>query len=260
MIAIHLPRSRGPRRALAAAAGLGIVASLALAGPAAAFSHAALDSVLDDHVRHGRVDYGALARDRGPLERYLSAAAHARPDRWSRAEQIAFWIDVYNARVLDGVLRRPGIASVLDTVRGPGRTARGFFETPFVAAGRKLSLNAIEHDILRARFHEPRIHFVLTCASVSCPPLFDRAATAASLDSLLDQATARFLADPAHNRIDPARGLELSAIFDWYGDDFRAADGTVQRFVERHWPKPASFAPNLPVRFLPYDWKLNGTW
>ena len=88
----------------------------AAAGPASAdaFPHAALDSVLARVLRDGRVDYGALAKDHADLDRHLAAAAVARPDDWPRDEQIAFWVNAYNARVLDGVIRRPGLKSVLD--------------------------------------------------------------------------------------------------------------------------------------------------
>jgi hypothetical protein len=218
---------------------------------------APLDTVLIRHVHGGRVDYGALSRDPGPLRRYLAATENAAPERFSRDDQIAFWIDVYDARVLDGVIRHPGLASVLAADSAHG--GPGFFKRTARSGGRALSLDAIEQE-LRSRWHEPRSHFALNCASTSCPALPPHALRGARLEAALDAATHGFLADSTKNRWGPDRVLELSAIFQWYGEDFRAAAGTVPGFVARYWtrgPRPSS---TTPVRFLPYDWSLNGAW
>ncbi len=224
------------------------------------FSHAALDTALRRHLHDGRVDYGGLARDRGPLERYLASTLAARPDTWSREEQIAFWVNVYNARVLDGVIRRRGLGSVLDVGKTLGVPTLGFFRETFRVAGWRLSLNDIEHGILRTRYHEPRIHFVLNCASASCPALPEHPLTADGLDIQLERATQQFLTNRDRNRIDPTGKLEVSSIFKWYGGDFKAAAGSIQAFIEKHWPRSERFAPNLPIRFIDYDWSLNGSW
>lgn len=237
-----------------------ILIALVPAVRAETFSHAALDSVLGSYLHDGRVDYGRLARDRGPLDRYLKASRAARLDGWSREEQIAFWVNVYNAHVLEGVIRRPGLRSVRDVGRKLGVPTGAFFRERFIVAGRKLSLDDIEHGILRAKFQEPRVHFVLNCASASCPVLPERALSGDGLDAELERATALFLTDRSRNEIDPARELRLSSIFKWYGNDFKAAAGSVPEFIERHWPGPARFTPGLPVHFLEYDWSLNGTW
>ncbi len=241
-----------------AGAGAGPVHRTAGAG---AFSHAALDTVLARFLHQGRVDYRGLAADPGALARYLAACAAADPDSWTRAEQIAFWVNAYNARVLEGVIRRPGLKSVLDSASAGGTPAAPFFRERRPIAGTPRSLDDIEHRILRAHFHEPRVHFVLNCGAAACPALPERALRGDRLDQELEQATARFLADTTRNRIDPRRGLELSAIFDWYGGDFRAAAGSLQGFIERHWPRRGErWAPDLPVRFRPYDWSLDGAW
>ncbi len=227
---------------------------------AEAFSHAALDSVLQRYLHGGRVDYAGLVRDRGPLDRYLAATRAARPDEWPREEQIAFWINVYNARVLEGVIRRPGLRSVMDVGKVLGVPTGAFFRGRFVAAGREASLNDIEHGILRAKFHEPRVHFVVNCASASCPALPEHPLSGGALDAELERATVRFLSDRSRNQVDPARELRVSSIFKWYRGDFKAVAGSVQAFVERHWPRRERFVPGLPVHFLEYDWSLNGSW
>ncbi len=227
---------------------------------AADFSYASLDTVLTRHVRDGRVDYGALARDPGPLRRFLAASAEANPAGWSRQERIAFWVNVYNARVLDGVIRRPGLKSVLDVGKVLGVPTLGFFRERGCTAGRDLSLNDIEHGILRAEFHEPRIHFVLNCASASCPALPARALQAATLDSTLEAAARTFLLDRSKNQITPGPELKLSSIFKWYRSDFETGAGSLQTFVLRYGKGAEGVRANAPIKFLRYDWSLNGDW
>jgi hypothetical protein len=227
---------------------------------AAGISYAPLDTVLVRHVHEGRVDYGALARDRGPLERFLAASRLARPDGWERNERIAFWVNVYNARVLDGVIRRPGLESVLDVGRVLGVPTLGFFRERAVSGGRKLSLNDIEHEILRKGFGDPRVHFVLNCASASCPVLPARPLSAANLDSTLDAATEAFLLDRSKNRLAPGVELQLSSIFKWYRPDFEGDAGSLPEFLARHWRGEGTLRGDERIRFLDYDWGLNGHW
>lgn len=225
----------------------------------AEFSYASLDTALVRHARGGRVDYGALAGDRGPLERFLVAARDARPDGWPRAEQLAFWVNVYNARVLDGVIRRPGLQSVLDVGRTLGVPTFAFFRERSVSGGRELSLHDIETGILRNGFHEPRIHFVLNCASASCPVLPAHPLTAGTLEPMLDRAARAFLDDTARNQLDPGKELRLSSIFKWYAEDFSAAGG-VRAFVLAHAPGASALQGNESIHYLDYDWSLNGDW
>lgn len=243
---------------------LGVSLMIALPRPSSAatsqFSYAALDTVLSSHLHEGRVDYGALASDRGPLERFLAATREAHPDGWPREEQIAFWANVYNARVLDGVIRRPGLKSVLDVGKTLGVPTLGFFRESGRSAGRELSLNDIEHEILRKGFHEPRVHFVLNCASESCPSLSARTLSGATLDSELNAAASAFLLDRTKNQIGPDSKLRLSSIFKWYREDFQQAAGSLQAFIQQHWKERGVIRADASVRFLDYDWSLNGHW
>lgn len=227
---------------------------------ASAPSYAALDTLLARHLHDGQVDYGALARDRGPLDRFLASTREARPEAWPRAEQIAFWVNVYNARVLEGVIGRPGLKSVLDVGRILGVPTLGFFREKARSGGRELSLDDIEHRILRRQFREPRVHFVLNCASASCPALPARALEAAALEATLEQATRAFLADRSKNRIEPDGTLALSSLFKWYRSDFESAAGSLAAFVGEHAPGGRAIAPDPRIRFLRYDWALNGHW
>ncbi len=240
---------------------------LAAAGPVVAAAPpddvipvVAWDSVLTRYVAGARVDYGALARDRGALDRFLAAIETAAPERFPRAAQLAFWVNAYNARVIEGVLRRPGLRSVLDVGRILRVPTLRFFRESRLTAGRMLTLDDIEHRILRAEFREPRVHFVLNCASTSCPSLPPRPLTAATLDSTLEAAARAFLGDRTKNRVGADGRLELSHIFKWFGDDFVAAAGSVEAYVARHGLTPTPAAASRGPRFLPYDWSLNGSW
>ena len=252
--------TRGAPCLLAALLAATSVAAPTAAAPSPRFSHAALDTVLARYLHDGSVDYGALRREHGALDRYLVAVAAARPDGWPREEQIAFWVNAYNARVLEAVIRRPGLESVMDVGRSERFPGPGFFREPRPTGGAPRTLEDVEKGILRARFHEPRVHFVLNCASRSCPVLPERALRAATLEADLESATRRFLTDETRNRIEPRHALRVSAIFDWYGEDFRAEAGSVQGWIERHWPGRERFASGLSLHFLPYDWALNGHW
>jgi hypothetical protein len=229
-----------------------------LGAVAADFSYAALDTILTRYLDGGRVDYGALARDRGPLERFLAATRAVHPDDWPRADAIAFWINVYNARVLDGVVRRPGLKSVLDVGKVVGIPTLGFFREKSRSGGREVSLNDIEHEILRREFRDPRIHFVINCASTSCPELPARPVSGAALDSLLDAATRAFLLDRTKNDIGPGPELRVSALFKWYRADFDSAAGDLRGFIQRYWS--GTIREDAAIRFLDYDWTLNGQW
>ncbi len=237
---------------------------LTVAAPAARagapVSSAALDTVLARHLSAGQVDYGALARDPGPLLRFLAETSEARPEAWPREERIAFWVNVYNARVLDGVIRRPGSKSVLDVGKMLGVPTLGFFREKGRSGGRRVSLNEIEHDILRKGFGEARLHFVLNCASASCPVLPERALRAATLEADLDAATRDFLHDRTKNRIGGKGPLELSAIFKWYRSDFGRGSNAVQQFVARHWTGGIAIDTNARINHMDYDWALNGHW
>lgn len=233
----------------------------AMARAAEPFDYADLDTVLSRHVRGDIVDYGALARAREPLDRFLERTRQARPESWPRAAQIAFWVNAYNARVLEAVLEHPGLGSVLDVGKILGIPTLRFFRTKRLTAGRMMSLDDIEHGILRQSFDEPRIHFVVNCASVSCPRLPTRALRAETLDRDLEAATRAFLADPSRNRFPPAGPILISKIFDWYEGDFASAAGSLQAFVMAHWPEgdPPALG-HRPIRHLDYDWSLNGHW
>ena len=221
------------------------------------------DDLLGRHVDGmGRVDYAAWQRQgAAELEAWLAAQCPFEPDPGAGPEAMALWINLYNALVIREVLGRFPLASIRPTVAGiPNWLAfLRFFSRPvIVLQGRPLSLNRIEHGILRPRFRDPRIHFALVCAAVGCPLLRQEAYRPERLAVQLEQDALRFLHHPQKLRFEPARAtLHCSRIFQWYRRDFLAEAPSIAAYVSRYRPDldlPAS----VRLAPLPYDWALNG--
>jgi hypothetical protein len=256
----------GSTRAAAVALALATVdTASAASGAALDGEHAAWTSLLRSHVAGGLVDYAGLKREAGALDDYLrslESVERAELEGWPRADQLAFWINAYNAYTLKLVLDRYPLRSIRSIGFLPGSAFKRRFIPLQRVAGGKLSLDDIEHRILRERFEEPRIHFAIVCASRSCPVLRDEAYRGSVLDAQLDDAARTFLRDPARNRYDPAsRTLSLSRIFEWFRGDFEGAAGTIPAFVERYADERTAEElrrGGVRVEFLEYDWALNG--
>jgi hypothetical protein len=217
------------------------------------FDHGRLDRVVSRFVAEdGTVDYAALAGDRADLDAYLASLATVVPDRLgSRDEQMAYWINAYNAITLAGVLRFYPTASVKDH--------RGFWARIITnCGGRDLSLDQIEHEILRP-MGDPRVHAAINCASRSCPKLRNEAYVGERLDGQLDAQCRAFLASTERNRFDHrARVAHLSKVFAWFAADFAVEPyGSVRGFVRRYAPPQEWLAEEFEVRYLAYDWGLN---
>jgi hypothetical protein len=238
-----------------------VLCAAALAASGGAFDHAAFDRLLKAHVAGGRVDYDAFARDPA-FPRYLDALARAQPYALSEKEQLAFWINAYNAYTIQLVNAHGERESIrnIDKTLGLVKAMGPWKEEIVRAGGRTLSLDAVENEILRKRFREPRIHFALVCAAVSCPPLRSEAYTGERLDAQLeDQARVFIDASPAQNRVDVAAAtVYRSPIFGWYKDDFTP---DVDRFFARYVSDPAARALLASGKYkvveTPYDWSLN---
>ena len=220
--------------------------------------------MLSTYVQDGLVDYEGLKRDGRPrLDAYLGGleTQAGRWDAWARHERLAFWVNAYNAYMIRLVLEHHPIAEVrsIGGVFGGATFRRRFI--PLGSAGGSVSLDDIEHWRLRSEFNDARIHFAVVCASRSCPALRPDAYQPALLDAQLDEAARRFLADRSKNRYDPdTNTLWLSAIFDWFREDFERDAGTLPGFVMRHLPASdlAVVRARRPrIRFLKYDWTLN---
>jgi hypothetical protein len=237
---------------LAVIAVLCAAAPLAAAG-GAAFDHSAFDRLLKAHVTaDGRVDYDAFARAPA-FPAYLDRLAGAAPDTLSRDAQLAFWINAYNAYTIQLVNAHGERKSIRNI-------DRAWKQEIVRAGGRTMSLDFVEHEIVRKRFREPRIHFALVCAARSCPPLRREAYTGDRLQAQLEEQARLFIArSPAQNRIDVATATaHLSPIFGWFRDDFGADLG---KFLARYVDDPAARALLESGKFkiveTTYDWSLN---
>ncbi|NNF06117.1 MAG: DUF547 domain-containing protein [Candidatus Eisenbacteria bacterium] len=230
----------------------------AVTADAAEFSHEAWDALLKRHVNDGHVDYEGFLADRKALQVYLDALAKADPYDWTRNEQMAFWINAYNAVMIDAVLEAWPTEGVLKIGRLLGFIpTAGVFRQKHQVAGTERSLDDIEHRILRPRYEDARIHAAINCASVSCPKLQSFAFTAKALDEQLDAAMIEFVNDPARNQLF-SRPPKLSRIFKWFREDFER-EGDVWSYVTE-WVDPASrqkIDPQAKPKFLKYNWDLN---
>jgi len=186
--------------------------------------HAAWSAILDRYVQDGWVDYAGLAKNRDELDRYLRALESVCPadyQRWTTRQRLAFWIDAYNAYTVKLILDHYPVGSIREIGLLPGAAFGEPIAPMHALRGRTLSLDDIEHTILRGEFDESRIHFALVCAARSCPVLRSEAYRGTDVDRQPEEQARRFVRDPARNRFDPRAGTaQLSSIFSWFREDF----------------------------------------
>ena len=244
-----------------------LAVALCLPLAAAAFEHTPWNALVKQHVvlldggKASRVRYAAMAQERAALKSYLtslSAVPAGEFEGWPRAERMAFLINAYNAFTVEKILTRyPAIASIWDFGRVFGNPFKDEF---FVLLGAPRSLDWIEHETLRKRYDDPRIHYAVNCASVGCPMLREEAYVAARLEAQLEEQARRFLSDRSRNRVRGER-LEVSKIFDWFKQDFEPRPAYFARYAgvlaDDALAQAAVRSGTLALRFLDYDWRLN---
>ncbi len=230
-----------------------------LAGGSERFDHAAWERLLQGGTRDGLVDYRFMQGHRTELDAYLNAVGAAHLDRLAAGHLEALLINAYNAYTVRAILDHPDVASIKKI---PGV----WTETKRRVGGFDLTLDDIEHRILRPFFRDPRVHFALNCASRSCAPLPLWAYHGDRIDMQLEDRAASFLSDPDNVTYEGDR-LVVSKYFDWYGGDFTAAGWNgaaptitayiaryaapdVRAFIESRKGKPAIVSAE-------YDWSLN---
>lgn len=226
-------------------------------------AYASYAQLLSRYVEDGRVDYARWqADDPAAWRQVLEWLDATDPAGWPIDDQRAFWINAYNARVIAGVLERYPVSSVRDIGFLGGRI-RGFFgrqEHP--VAGRRWTLDEIEQEVLLgSTLWDARIHWALSCASLSCPRLRAEPYRGDELDKQLDFQARAFLNSPDGHRLDRDEGtLHLTRIFDWYSEDFERAAGSVREYAARYLTGAAEAAagdPSIEIAYLDYDWGLN---
>ena len=223
----------------------------------ATFDHSNLDAVLAAHVdADGWVDYAALAEDPSDLDGYIEELATAPFDALGRDEKLALLINAYNAFTLRLILDHYPLDSIKDIAsdqRWDGRT--------WNLAGNSWTLSQIEHEEIRPKFREPRIHFAVNCASIGCPPLRTESFVGNRIDEQLDDQMRYTHSHDRWLRFDAeANVVNLTKLYDWYGGDFEQVADSKLDFAARYTePLQAAIdsgtAPK--VRWLDYSWELN---
>jgi hypothetical protein len=231
------------------------------------FDHSAFDAVLRVHSSAAGVDYAALKADRAGLDRYaaqLGTVSAKTFDGWKREEKIAFLINAYNAIVLQQVIddypiqRSTNPAALVRPATSVWQIDGFFNELKHRLLDRDLTLDQIEHEWLRAKLKEPRIHFALVCAAKSCPRLRNEAYRADNLSAQLDDQARQFLNDRQRNRFG-AEAAELSEIFKWFGEDFGGERG-LRSYLGKYLNAELSArmrSNHYAISYIDYDWTLN---
>ncbi|MEP6513224.1 MAG: DUF547 domain-containing protein [Parafilimonas sp.] len=200
------------------------------------------------------VNYKDFKKDKAELDSYLKTLSENPPQStWSENEQKAYWINAYNAFTVSLIIQHYPVKSIKD-IGGSIYKINTPWDIKFInIGGKKYDLNNIEHSILRKNYDDPRIHFALVCASVSCPKLRNEAYTSAKLNAQLEDAGRDFLNDKSKNRIS-ADKAELSKYFSWYKADFTKSTSLAE-FLNRY--SDVKLNANADIDFLNYDWSLN---
>lgn len=248
-------------------------------------SHSVYNSLLKKYVKNGRVDYSGFIASKQEFVSYLNTLGSVKQSEygsWTEKEKLAFWINAYNAFTIKAIIDHYPITRSFSIVGlfVPSNSIlqiKGVWdELKFKAVGNEVTLEDIEHEILRKEFDEPRIHMALNCASVSCPDLRNEAYVPGRLEEQLTQASTAFMNNPEKGLyIDEGDGIvKLSKIFNWFGDDFIPIYGGGHSFQGRSEKENAAlnFAlvyvdsdskkeylkrNNFRIGYLNYDWHLN---
>ncbi len=248
------------------------------------FSYDSYAAVLRKHVdANGMVSYAALKESPAELHRFVLRLAGVDPktyEAWDEQAKIAFWINAYNALTLKVIIDhypiKAGLLSGMAYLDNSIRQIPGVWDKiQFLVMGRKITLKQIEHETLRAKFNEPRIHVALVCAAMGCPQLRNEPFVGRKLDEQLDDQSKGFVSNPAKFRIERDAGkVHLSSILKWFGEDFvkgykpdagftsgdSDAERAVLHFISGYLPaEDAGYLKTVryKVKYLDYDWSLN---
>ena len=221
-------------------------------------SHYVWNELLHKYVTpDGKVNYKGFIQDSVKLNLYLDSLSQHPPDAgsWSKEEQLAYWINAYNAFTVKIIISHYPLKSITD-IRP--RLYIPVVNTVwhikfFKIGGTDFNLDRIEHGILRKIFSEPRIHFAIVCASYSCPPLRNEAFTAGKLDKQLDDQARRFINDPKRNTISVDK-IQVSQIFNWFSGDFTKGK-TLIHYLNTY--STIQINDKATIKYMEYNWALN---
>ena len=214
-------------------------------------------TLLEKYVKQGQVDYRGFKTDEAKLDQYLKVLEKTDSDKLSRNEQFAFYINTYNAWTIKLILSGyPGVKSIKDLgsfLKSPWKKKMGRID------GDVVTLDHIEHNILRPRFKDPRVHFAINCAALSCPPLASEPYLGNTLDRQLDDAARAFINNPQRNYLKD-NTLSVSKIFKWFAEDFNHdVIGFFLKYAKQDVKKELEAKRDkVKIKYLNYDWSLNG--
>lgn len=229
-------------------------------------THSDFTVVLAQVVNGEQVDYTTLKGIAQQLDHYLAQLEATDPAdfaSWTREQRYAFWINAYNAYILRLIRDADNPASIRDL---GGAVFGRIWDLKLIPLGKLapaleqdlLSFGNIEHDILRPQFKDARTHAAINCASESCPPLQAFAFNADGLEIQLEETMVKFLGNSRLNKFDrEAKTLEVSSIFDWFGEDFERDEGDIRAYVQRYLGEGNAWISGADLSFLEYSWSLN---
>jgi len=199
----------------------------------------------------GMVDYQSLKNNETILDNYLAYLQETKPtENWSLNKEKAYWLNTYNAYTIKIILTYYPLKSIKD-IKIDGKTA---WKTPLIKVGKNnYTLDWIEHEILRKKYNDPRIHVGINCASISCPKLGNFAFSESNVDTALTSLMIDFINDNERNKISE-NNLELSKIFDWFSTDFKK-NGTIIEYLNKYTRRKIN--EKAIIKYLTYDWSLN---
>jgi hypothetical protein len=218
--------------------------------------HDLWDTLLKKHVNTaGVVNYKGFIADSLAFKAYLHLLSQGYPNdkNWTKNEQIAYWINTYNAYTVQLILQNYPVKSI-KSIQSGIPFVNDVWQMKFIPIENQFyHLNNIEHGILRTQFQEPRIHFAVNCASKSCPKLLNEAYIAEKLDAQLTLQAQSFLNDGVRNQISTQK-VALSKIFSWYRGDFTKKQRLFE-FINQY--SEVKITANRTIDYLDYDWNLN---
>ncbi|MFT4601992.1 MAG: hypothetical protein ACI857_002178 [Arenicella sp.] len=219
-------------------------------------THKQWNTLLQAHVsKEGKVNYANLKKDEKKLDSYLMTLSKNHPkSSWHKDDQLAFWINAYNAFTVKLIVKNYPVKSIKD-LGGSIYKVNTSWDIKFIKIGEKTyDLNNIEHDIIRKEFNEPRIHFAVNCASVSCPNLRNEAFVGSKLDQQLDEQAKSFINDKSKNDIQ-SKSAKLSKIFRWFKGDFEKGDESLRDFINKY--SAVKLGEKIKIEWNDYLWDLN---
>lgn len=228
--------------------------------------HAAWDAFLATYVvvradGANRVDYARVTpADKAALGRYIRALEATPVSKLARPQQRAYWINLYNAVTVATVLKHYPVTSIRDIDISPGWFSDGPWGAKLVTVeGEKLSLDDIEHRILRPIWRDPRIHYAVNCAALGCPSLLARAYRADDMDRVLTANARAYVNDPRGARVEAGGGIVVSSIYEWFKADFGGTDRGVLAHLRKYaeGETASALAAARGIDGDAYDWTLN---